>query len=138
VVDVRDLAVAHRLAMETAHAAGNRYICAGDHVWMRDMAQILAAAYGPRGFRVATHPLPDPLVRLAALFDRGLRLTVPALGKVERVSAARARRDLGWTMRPVDDTVRDTAESLLRTGVVPSPGRAGSGPSARPVPAAGV
>ncbi|MEV0043681.1 NAD-dependent epimerase/dehydratase family protein [Nocardia rhamnosiphila] len=138
VVDVRDLAVAHRLAMETTHAAGNRYICAGDHVWMRDMAQVLAAAYGPRGFRVATRALPDPLVRLVALFDRGLRLTVPALGKVERVSAARARRDLGWTMRPVDDTVRDTAESLLRAGVVPSPGRAGSGPNARPVPAAGV
>ncbi|MFQ6226077.1 hypothetical protein [Nocardia sp. NPDC002869] len=102
------------------------------------MAQIPAAAYGPHRFRVATRALPDPLVRLVALFDRGLRLTVPALGKVERVSAARARRDLGCAMRPVDDTVRDTAESLLRAGVVPSPGRAGSGPSARPVPAAGV
>lgn len=138
VVDVRDLAVAHRLAMETAQAAGNRYICAGDHVWMRDMAQILAEAYGPRGFRVATRALPDSLVRLVSLFDRGLRLTVPSLGRIERVSTARARRDLGWTMRPVGETMRDTAESLLHEGVVPAPGRAGSDSGARRVPTAGV
>ncbi|GGK91408.1 NAD-dependent epimerase/dehydratase family protein [Nocardia jinanensis] len=136
VVDVRDLAVAHRLALETAQAAGKRYICAGDHVWMRDMARLLAAEYRPRGFRIATRGLPDPLVRLAAVFDRGLRLTVPALGKVERLSAARARSELGWTMRPVDETVRDTAESLLRERIVTPPRRSASAPGGRRVRAA--
>ncbi|WP_327150924.1 SDR family oxidoreductase [Nocardia sp. NBC_01329] len=134
VVDVRDLAVAHRLALETAGAAGNRYICAGEHVWMQDMARVLAAEYGPRGFRIATRALPSPLVRLVAVFDRGLRLTVPALGKIERVSAARAHRELGWTMRPVGVTVRDTAESLLRERIVPLPGKVASAPDGRRVP----
>ncbi|WP_280400352.1 SDR family oxidoreductase [Nocardia carnea] len=126
-VDVRDLAVAHRLALETPQAAGKRFLCAGAHLWMGEMAEILAAEYGPQGFEVPTRPLPDLLVRAVALFDRGLRLTVPTLGRVERVSAERARRELGWSMRPVEETIRDTAESLLRHGVVTRPG----GPAAR-------
>ncbi|NUP28308.1 MAG: NAD-dependent epimerase/dehydratase family protein [Nocardia sp.] len=138
VVDVRDLAVAHRLALETADAAGKRYICAGEHVWMRDMAHTLAAEYGPRGFRIATRGLPGALVRLAAVFDRGLRLTVPALGKVERVSAARAREELGWTMRPVAESIRDTADSLLRQRIVNPPRSSVSASGERRVPAAGI
>ncbi|MGW1738624.1 NAD-dependent epimerase/dehydratase family protein [Nocardia sp. NPDC001965] len=138
VVDVRDLAVAHRLALETADAAGKRYICAGEHVWMRDMAHTLAAEYGPRGFRIATRGLPSVLVRLAAVFDRGLRLTVPALGKVERVSAARAREELGWTMRPVAESIRDTADSLLRQRIVTPPRSSVSASGERRVPAAGI
>lgn len=121
VVDVRDLAVAHRLALEVPEAAGNRYICAGEHVWMREMAEVLSEEFGPHGFRVSTRGLPDLLVRGVALVDRGLRLTVPTLGRVERLSADKARRELGWTMRPVRETLRDTADSLLRHGVVAMP-----------------
>ncbi|WP_280453378.1 aldehyde reductase, partial [Nocardia cyriacigeorgica] len=129
-VDVRDLAVAHRLAMETPEAAGKRYICAGEHLWMRDLGRLLAEEFGPRGFRVPTRQLPDLLVRAIAVVDKTVRLTVPSLGQVERLSAERAERELGWTMRPVRDSVRDTAESLLRLGVVPMP--AGARPLAEP------
>lgn len=134
-VDVRDLAVAHRLAMEKPQAAGNRYICAGEHVWMGDMAQVLAAEYGPRGIRIPTRTLPDLLVRMVALADRGLRLTVPTLGRVERLSADRAYRELGWTMRPVSDTIRDTAESLVRQGIVVPRRRVVTAPGRRSRPA---
>ncbi|TLF76661.1 SDR family oxidoreductase [Nocardia cyriacigeorgica] len=125
-VDVRDLAVAHRLAMETPEAAGKRYICAGEHLWMRDLGRLLAEEFGPRGFRVPTRQLPDLLVRAIAVVDKTVRLTVPSLGLVERLSAERAERELGWTMRPVRDSVRDTAESLLALGVVPKPAGARS------------
>ncbi len=129
-VDVRDLALAHRLAMETPEAAGKRYICAGEHLWMRDLGRLLAEEFGPRGFRVPTRQLPDLLVRAIAVVDKTVRLTVPSLGQVERLSAERAGRELGWTMRPVRDSVRDTAESLLRLGVVAMP--AGARPLAEP------
>ncbi|MFQ6395444.1 SDR family oxidoreductase [Nocardia sp. KC 131] len=130
VVDVRDLAVAHRLAMEVPQAAG-RYICAGEHVWMAEMAAILAEEFGPRGFRVPTRSVPDLLVRAMALFDKSIRLTVPTLGRPERLSAEKARRELGWTMRPVRETVLDTAESMIDNGVVAAPRRS-SARSPRP------
>ncbi|MGW4367156.1 SDR family oxidoreductase [Nocardia takedensis] len=123
-VDVRDLAVAHRLAMQNPDAAGNRYICAGEPLWMGELADLLAAEYNPRGFRVPTRRLPDWLVRAVALGDKGIRLLVPTLGRAEHVSADKARTELGWTMRPVREAVLDTAESLLAHDVVATPRRA--------------
>ncbi|WP_040778802.1 SDR family oxidoreductase [Nocardia pneumoniae] len=129
-VDVRDLAVAHRLALETPAAAGNRYICAGEHLWMDEMARILAEEFGPRGFRVPTRRLPNWVVRAVALFDKGVRLTLPTLGRTELLSAEKARRELGWSMRPVRETVLDTAESLLQHGIVAGPDQRTTGPLA--------
>ncbi|MFJ9363015.1 SDR family oxidoreductase [Nocardia sp. NPDC101769] len=115
-VDVRDLAVAHRLAMETPQAAGNRYICAGEEVSFPQMAQILAQRY-----RVATRVLPDWLVRLSARFNPDARTAVRFLGRAAHLSAAKAEHDLHWTMRPVADSLLDTAESLIHFGLVAAP-----------------
>jgi nucleoside-diphosphate-sugar epimerase len=112
-VDVRDLAEAHRLAMETPHAAGNRYICAGPHVWLRDMAKILSARY-----RVPTRPLPYALLWAAGRFDPAIRGILDLVGQEENYSADKARRDLGWTTRPLSDTLFDTAASLFDYGLV--------------------
>ncbi|MFE5290246.1 SDR family oxidoreductase [Nocardia sp. NPDC056611] len=115
-VDVRDLAVAHRLAMETPGAAGNRYICAGDSIAFPEMARLLASRY-----QVPTRALPDWLVRLSAAFNADARTAVRYLGRKETVSADKARRELNWTMRPVADSLLDTADSLVRFGLVPAP-----------------
>ncbi|MEV0060287.1 NAD-dependent epimerase/dehydratase family protein [Nocardia sp. NPDC050718] len=120
-VDVRDLARAHRLALETPEAGGQRYICGGEHVWMREMAGILAAEFGPRGFTVPSRTLPHWLVKLAALTDDTVKRVVPALGTRERVSAEKARAELGLTFLPVAQSVLDTAESLLTHGIVTAP-----------------
>jgi len=123
VVDVRDVAVAHRLALETPEAAGNRYILAGEHVWMREMAAMLAAEFNPRGYRVPTGALPTWLLRVIALFDPSVRLALDFVGRRELVSADKARRELGWTMRPVRDSVLDTANSLIELGLAPNPAK---------------
>ncbi|MFE4458061.1 NAD-dependent epimerase/dehydratase family protein [Nocardia tengchongensis] len=115
-VDVRDLAVAHRLAMETPGAVNNRYICAGAAISFPELAQILAQRY-----RVPTRALPDWLVRLSALVNPDARTAVRYLGRKETVSADKARHDLNWTMRPVADSVLDTADSLVRFALVPAP-----------------
>ncbi|WP_278265706.1 NAD-dependent epimerase/dehydratase family protein [Nocardia sp. AG03] len=129
-VDVRDLAVAQRLAMEVPAAEGNRYICAGEPLWMGDLAKLLARDYAEQGFRVPTRVLPDVLIRVVALFDKSVRLTLPTLGRTECVSADKARRELGWTMRPIEQTVRDTADSLIAFGIVTAPGARAAGKTA--------
>jgi dihydroflavonol-4-reductase len=116
-VDVRDLAVAHRLAMESPKAPGNRYVLAGPHTWMSEMARTLADDLGPQGFRVPTRPLPTPILWLAARFDPTLRLALKFVGRTVQVSADKARDELGWSMRPVAETVRDTGRSLVERGL---------------------
>jgi nucleoside-diphosphate-sugar epimerase len=119
-VDVRDVALAHRLAMERPEAPGNRYICAGEHLWVRDMARVLAAEFNPRGYRVPTGRLPYWLMWIIARFDKAVRLALDYVGRKEIVSSAKAQRELGWTMRPIEETILDTARTMIEYGVVPA------------------
>ncbi len=119
-VDVRDVAIAHRLAMERPEAAGNRYICAGEHTWVQDIAQVLAAEFNPRGYRVPTGRLPYWLMWIFARFDKAVHLALGFVGRKELVSAAKAQRELGWTMRPVRESIIETARTMIEHGVVPA------------------
>jgi dihydroflavonol-4-reductase len=118
-VDVRDLARLHRLAMETPTAAGNRYVAGGPHVWAREIASVLAERYRPRGYRIRTGPMPYALMWLIGRVDPAIRLGLVIWNRRTLVSAAKAETELGWTMRPVEETVTDTAESMIRHGLVP-------------------
>jgi nucleoside-diphosphate-sugar epimerase len=52
-----------------------------------------------------------------ALFDPGIRSVVGGLGKRTELSSKKARGSLGWAPRPIEDTIADTGESLIRHGV---------------------
>jgi dihydroflavonol-4-reductase len=53
-----------------------------------------------------------------AIFDPVARGRLYELGKRRQVSSEKARRMLGWTTRPVSETVLDTARSLQARGLV--------------------
>jgi dihydroflavonol-4-reductase len=117
VVDVRDLADVHIRAMLAPEAAGERFIAVGDFVWMSEAAEILRSELPAAAAKVPTRNLPDPLFRLAAVFDRSLRSVLPALGRKHRHSPAKAERLLKFRPRPAAETIVSTAESLLAQGV---------------------
>src|SRR5215467_13932524 len=122
VADVRDVAAAHRLAMEAPQAAGHRYICASPALWMGDIAGILATAFGPRGYRVPTRTLPYWLMWAGARFDKTARLALSYYGMPVLVSADKARQELGWVPRPASESIIAAAESMIHNGTVPRPG----------------
>jgi dihydroflavonol-4-reductase len=123
IVDVRDVATAQRLAMETPKAAGNRYLTAGPHMWMKDVAAVLAEEFGPQGYRVPTGELPQWFARIVALFDPSVRTAKDHIGREELVSSAKAQRDLGWTMRPARQTIVETGYSLIEHGLITVPAK---------------
>jgi len=118
IVDVRDVAIAHRLAMETPEAAGQRYLLMSDHLWMKEMSVLLKARFGEQGFRPPTLGLPYPLLWLAARFDAGARAILSDVGTHKILDATKARTMLGWSPRPVQDSVLDTGQSLVDRGIV--------------------
>lgn len=120
-VDVRDIANAQLLAMTKPEAAGNRYICAGEHIWMRDIAKILDSEFRPRGYRVPTGHLPYAALWLAARFDKTLRSTLRFVGRHETVSADKARTELGWSQRDYRETLVDMGNSAIELGIVNTP-----------------
>ena len=118
VVDVRDLAQLHLLAMTVPVAAGQRFIGSSDFLWMKDMAIILKQGLGNKARKVPSISFPDFLVRLFAIFDPVVRGRLFELGKRRLVSSDKARRMLGWTTRPAQETILDAATSLQLQGIV--------------------
>jgi len=110
VVDVRDAADLHLRAMTDPAAGGERFIAAGgDGVWLSDIARILHDALGAD---VPSAEIPDELLREAAKTNPALDSIAREVGNFRHLSAEKARRVLGWTPRPLEETVVDTARSL--------------------------
>ena len=120
VADVRDIAAAHRLAMETPGAAGNRYICAGPALWMGDIADTLHTAFGPHGYRVPARTLPYWLMWANARFDKTVRLALGYYGVPVLVTADKAKHELGWIPRPASESIIAAGESMIHYGTVPA------------------
>jgi dihydroflavonol-4-reductase len=111
-VDVRDIAQLHLLAMTAPAATGQRFIGSSDFYSMKDIAKILMQGLGDKARKVPSISIPDFLVRVFAIFDPVVRGRLFELGKRRLVSSDKARRMLGWTTRPTRETILDTARSL--------------------------
>jgi nucleoside-diphosphate-sugar epimerase len=113
IVDVRDLADLHIRALISPEAAGQRFIAAGEFMWMKDIASTLRSSLGANAGKVPTRGLPDFLVRFLALFIPQLRMLTPVLGLRLRLTSEKERGVLGFSPRPAATTVVDCARSLI-------------------------
>ena len=113
IVDVRELADLHIRAMTADAAAGQRFIAAGEFMWMEDMAKTLRAQLGERAAKVPTRRLPDFVVRLLVPFLANLRSLAPLLGRRFPLNTDKSRKVLAFAPRPAATTLIDCARSLL-------------------------
>ncbi len=118
IVDVRDLAELHVRALTTPGIDGERFIGAGRFMKLNEVAQVLKARLGPEARKVPSRNLPDWLVRLIARFNPLVRAIVPELGNVRSADARHAESVLGWKTRREEDSIVDTARSLIDQGIV--------------------
>lgn len=113
IVDVRDLADLHVRAMTAAAAAGQRFIAAGEYMWMEDIARTLRNELGEAAAKAPTRRLPDFVVRMLLPFAPTLRSLAPLLGRRFPLTSDKARQTLGFSPRPAAVTVVDCARSLM-------------------------
>ena len=113
VVDVRDLADLHIRAMTSSDAGGQRFLAAGEYLWMEEIARILRAKLGARASKVPTRRLPDALFRFVAIFLPQLKALAPLIGQRYELSAVKASRVLGFAPRAADTTLYDCALTLV-------------------------
>jgi dihydroflavonol-4-reductase len=112
-IDVRDVAALQVAAMTAPDAAGQRLIAASSFLWFSDVAAILRAQLGADARKVPRRRVPNAVVRVLALFDPEIRSVVDELGQKTTYSIENARRRVGWSPRPVEQTIVDCARSLL-------------------------
>jgi dihydroflavonol-4-reductase len=123
-VDVRDVAALQVTAMAAAEAAGERFLAAGPFLWLSEVAEILRDRLGAAAAKVPSRTVPNLIVRVMSRFDPGLRSVVGELGQEVTYSADKARTRLGWLPRPIEETIVDCAQSLMRYQVVTEKARA--------------
>lgn len=118
IVDVRDLADLHVKALTAPGIAGERFIGSGAFVTMKEVGAILRARLGREARKVPRREVPDFVVQLMALFDGGVRQVVGELARRRETDAGHALKVLGWRTRGAEESIVDTARSLIERGVV--------------------
>jgi nucleoside-diphosphate-sugar epimerase len=117
-VDVRDVADLHLRAMTDPAAAGERWLAsAGRSLRAVEVARILRRRLGDRAAKVPTREPPLPVARLMSRLVPRLRVLRPQLGQDFDGTGAKAERLLGWKARPIEESIAETAESLLAHGL---------------------
>ena len=123
IVDARDVAEAHAAAVERPGLGGRegdgpveRILLHGRGLWLEEIAHLIAPHF--RDHRVPTRQLPDLLVYGSALFDKRLSFEFlkQNLGRRYIVDNQRSISRLGVIYRPVDETLLDTARSMVEQG----------------------
>ncbi|MGC9349582.1 MAG: NAD-dependent epimerase/dehydratase family protein [Anaerolineae bacterium] len=122
-VDVRD-AVAGALRAEEMAPPGARYLLSGHWHTIREVAELVASITG-QAAPALTVPLEladavAPLMTLLARFNGShpiyTRVTLSVLRSNRQVSSARAERELGYTARPLAESVRDALAWFQENG----------------------
>jgi dihydroflavonol-4-reductase len=129
IVDVRDLAEAHMVAVERGQS-GRRYLVGGHNLTFRELATELRRMRGQSGsprLRV-----PDrALISMVGMYERAAkaggqkpfvtaRQVEKRLGNYAYIDNSRARAELGFQPRPLEQSLRDLLLWSARVGHIPS------------------
>ncbi|XP_047327170.1 cinnamoyl-CoA reductase 1-like [Impatiens glandulifera] len=94
-VDVRDLAQALVIVYEKPESEG-RYICTGHSIWAKDLVEMLKNIYPDSKY-------PEKFIEKD--------------GEEKKISSEKLQK-LGWTFRPLEETVVDSVESYKGYGIL--------------------
>src|SRR6185312_308560 len=131
-VDVGEIARMHLAALERGRF-GERYILGGENLTLKQILDRLAALTGLPSPRMR---VPHGVAMAFAFFDetvtgklrgREPRATVEAVRmgkKMMWASSAKAERELGWRVLPVDNALREAVEWFVANGYAPGLSRA--------------
>ncbi len=128
-VDVDEIARMHLAALERGRF-GERYILGGENLTLKQILDKLAAM---TGLPSPTMKVPHAVAMAFAFFDETVtgklrgkepRATVEAVRmgkKMMWASSAKAERELGWRVVPVDAALRSALEWFVANGFAPKP-----------------
>lgn len=116
IVDVRDVATMHVDAIKNDATKDERILSSSETKSFVEIAKFLKSVY-PKS-NVKTAQAPTVIIKALALIDGSIKTILPLLGKPMRISSAKAKRLLGINFIPVEVTLRDSADYLIKNGFV--------------------
>jgi nucleoside-diphosphate-sugar epimerase len=112
IVDVRDVAESHVRALTDGEDCG-RYLVIGGDMWMKDVADVLRAAYPGRKWPKGV--LPYSICLIAAVFHpkMSLKWARESLRRHCTFDATPAKQELKMVFRPINETIIDSIPPII-------------------------
>lgn len=116
IVDVRDVALLHVLAIQTEEAKGKRFIATADgQISMPDIARLIKKERPELAKHISTKSLPDIAIKLGAKFNKEAQEGQLLLEMNRNVSNQQARDILGWTpMFTQEEAILASVDSMKK------------------------
>jgi nucleoside-diphosphate-sugar epimerase len=127
VVDVRDVAAAHVLAMTRPEAGGHRYPMGSRPIPFLEVAQILGRAMPEFSSRLPRRAAPDWLVKASSAFVPEMRGNAGEVGIIRPTDATDVVKLLGHPLIAPEEAITTTARDLVAHGIVSVPAAAKKG-----------
>ena len=122
-VDIRDVALAHKRAFEMSGLNGERFIISKGSFGYDQICQYLSEEFRQYGYPIPTEPWPLAEVLEAAKVNPSVGLLLALYNKPLQVSNEKSKRVLGLTYdHDMKDTIVEEARSLITRGLVPNRG----------------
>ncbi len=111
IVDVRDVAELHLLALESSNSNGSRYVATSSFMELKQVAEVLRQEYPNR--KIPKITIPNFIVRLVSVFIPELKQALIELGKSRELSSRKAREELDWNPRSAEAAALSCAKSAV-------------------------
>ncbi len=116
IIDVRDVAEMHVVALEKPEAIGQRYLATAEYMPFPAVAQVVREAYP--NHKVTARIVPDWIIRLLANFGGPTRQIINDIGNEKVFDGRKGERLLGRPYIPARQSILDTAESAFKLGLI--------------------
>jgi dihydroflavonol-4-reductase len=114
IVDVKDVANLHVASIKNETTYGERILAASETYSFVEIAKLFKSMY-PKS-KVKTTQAPSFVIKFLSLFDGEIKAVLPLLGKPMITSGAKATQLLGIKFIPVEVTLKDSADYLIKNG----------------------
>jgi dihydroflavonol-4-reductase len=116
IVDVRDVAQMHVNALKNDATKGERILASSETYSFVEIAKLVKSLY-PKS-KAKTVQAPTIIIKFLSNFDGEIKAILPVLGKPMIASNDKARRLFGMKFIPIDVTIRDSADYLVKSGFI--------------------
>ncbi|WP_149206313.1 SDR family oxidoreductase [Flavobacterium johnsoniae] len=115
IVDVRDVAELHILAMEKPQAKGERFLAlSGGTMSLIEIVKLLKEKMPYVTTKAPTKSLPTFIIRLSSIFNDQAKAILPLVGINRNASNKKAKTILGWVPRTNEEAVTASVISLIK------------------------
>lgn len=115
IVDVRDVAELHILAMEKPQAKGERFLAlSGGTMSLIEIVKLLKEKMPYVTTKAPAKSLPTFIIRLSSIFNDQAKAILPLVGINRNASNKKAKTILGWVPRTNEEAVTASVISLIK------------------------